>query len=275
MAGPFLRGCHPLTQLPYLLAICGCRYLTCSSPLLSGHSRWSKIKHDKGNEDAKKNKQRSVLAQEIALASRLYGPDLIGNAKLATVVTNAKKAGFPKASIEAAIARGQGKSLNGAALENLTIEAMIPPSVATVIECQTDSKLKTLQDIRHLVAKFGGTMTPTTYMFKRKGKVVFENVDSVGADEVLDEAIEAGAIDVDEDDDGKVIVFTDPSSTRSVEEQLSASLGFKVESSDIIWDPNEDTKVTISSEAAVEHLEVFLGRLQEEPSVQGVYLNAK
>ena len=136
---------------------------------------------------------------------------------------------------------------------------MIPPSVATVIECQTDSKLKTLQDIRQLIAKFGGTVTPTTYMFERKGKVVFEKVDGVGLDEVLEEVIEAGAIDVNEDDDGKIIIYTDPSSTKSVEEHLSDTLRFKVESSDIIWDANEDTKVTIESEAAAENLESFLG----------------
>lgn len=182
-----------------------------------------------------------------------------GNAKLAAVVATAKKAGFPKASIEAAIARGQGRSLNGAALENLTIEAMIPPSVATIIECQTDSKLKTLQDIRQLVIKFGGTLTPTTYMFERKGKVVFEKADGVESDKVLDEAIAAGAIDVDEDEDGKVVVFTDPSGTMSAAGRLSDVLGIKVESSDIIWDPNEDTKVTVDSEAAAENLESFLG----------------
>ena len=182
-----------------------------------------------------------------------------GNAKLAAVVANAKKAGFPKASIEAAIARGQGRSPNGSALENLTIEAMIPPSVAAVIECQTDSKLKTLQDIRLLIGRFGGTMTPTTYMFERRGKVVFEKAEGVGSDEVLEEAIEAGATDVDVEEDGKVVVYTDPRTTKSTADTLAAALGLKVESSDIIWDPNEDTKITIDSEQVAESLENFLG----------------
>lgn len=175
------------------------------------------------------------------------------------MVASAKKAGFPKASIEAAIARGQGRSLNGAALENITIEAMMPPSVATVIECQTDSKLKTLQDIRQLVAKFGGTLTPTTYMFERKGKVVFEKADGVGPDEVLEEAIAAGATDVDEDGEGKVVVFTDPSSTTSAADRLFSALGMKVESSEVVWDPIDDTKVTVDSKSAAENLASFLG----------------
>lgn len=135
----------------------------------------------------------------------------------------------------------------------------MPPSVATVIECQTDSKLKTLQDIRHLVTKFGGTLAPTTYMFERKGKVVFEKADGVGPDEVLEDAIAAGAIDVDEDEHGKVVVFTDPSSTTSAADRLSSALGIKVESLDIVWDPNDDTKVTVDSESAAENLESFLG----------------
>ena len=81
---------------------------------LSGHNRWSKIKHDKGKADALKNRQRSIFAQEIATASKLFGPDINSNPKLADLVTKAKKEAFPKASIEAAIARGQGKSLTGA-----------------------------------------------------------------------------------------------------------------------------------------------------------------
>lgn len=213
-----------------------------------------------------------------------------GNTKLAAVVANAKKAGFPKASIEAAIVRGQGRSPSGAALENLTIEAMIPPSVATIIECQTDSKLKTLQDVRQLVAKFGGTVTPTTHMFERRGRIVFEKSEGVGSHEVLEEAIEAGATDVDEEEDGRVVVYTSPSSTKSAADQLTDLLGVKVESSDIIWDPDENQKVTIDSEAGAENVQSFLGRLvaleyaapstdlqdhlQEEPTVQGVYVNA-
>lgn len=95
----------------------------------------------------------------------VYGPDPDSNPQLAAIVATAKKQGVPKATIENAIARGQGISPKGTALESLTIEAIIPPSVATIIECQTESKLKTLADIRLLIKYFGGSVTPTTHLF--------------------------------------------------------------------------------------------------------------
>ena len=103
-----------------------CRAFSATTIPLSGHNRWSKIKHDKGKADALKNRQRSIFAQEIATASKLFGPDINANPKLADLVTKAKKEAFPKASIEAAIARGQGKSLTGASLERLTVEGILP-----------------------------------------------------------------------------------------------------------------------------------------------------
>src|SRR5436190_22490915 len=97
-------------------------------------------------------------------------------------------AGFPKSSIEAAIARGQGISFTGAALESVILEAILPPSVAFVIDCQTDSKLRLLQDLRLIIKNYGGTVTPTSYLFEKKGIIVFEKDErGIGVDEVLDE----------------------------------------------------------------------------------------
>ncbi|MCJ1363246.1 hypothetical protein MMC16_002353 [Acarospora aff. strigata] len=201
-----------------------------------------------------------------------YGPDPYNNPRLAQAIATAKKAGFPKASIEAAVSRGQGLSPSGAALETLTLEAIIPPSVAAVIDCQTDSKARTLQYLRAIVREHGGTMTPTSYLFAKKGRIVFERAEGVGVDEVLDEAVEAGATDVEEDDQGRVVVYTEPSQTKSAADGLVAAKGLKVESSDIIWDPNEDTMVEVDSEKEV-LVDRFLDAIHEDPTVQNVYLN--
>ncbi len=203
----------------------------------------------------------------------MYGADPNLNPVLAQAIAIAKKAGFPKSSIEYAISRGQGLSPSGAALENLTLEAIIPPSVATVIDCQTDLKARTLQDLRVIINKFGGTVTPTSYLFEKKGKIVFERAEGLGVDEVLDEAVEAGATDVDEDDEGRIVVYTEPSDTKSTADGLVAAKGLKVESSDIIWDPKQDTMVQLPSEKAAEHVDKFLEAIHEDPSVQNVYLN--
>ena len=176
------------------------------------------------------------------------------NPRLSDAVSRAKKIGFPKSSIDSAIARGQGVSPSGLALENVTIEAMIPPQVAFIIECQTDSKLRTLSDMRLAVKNSGGAVTPTNHYFERKGKIVFEKPDNFNESDVFDRAVEAGALDVETEEDGTVLVYTEASQTIAIASALASSMGFNVRSSDIIWDPKEDTMVDASSHEAIEDL---------------------
>jgi len=188
--------------------------------------------------------------------------------------THALIAGFPKASIEAAIARGQGRSTSGAALESVTLEAILPPSIALIIDIETDNRNRSLSEVRLLIKKHGGTVTPTNYLFTRRGRVLFEKDDRVlGVDEVLDEAIEAGAEDVETDEDGNILVWTDPSGVTAAAEKLGKSLDMKVKSSDLIWHPNGDTLIPLESQEVVENLVELVDGLQENSSVQGVYTN--
>jgi len=250
------------------------RAFSASAAQLSGHNRWSKIKHDKGKADALKNRQRSIFAQEIATASKLFGPDVNANPKLADLVTKAKKEGFAKASIEAAIARGQGRSLTGVSLERLTVEGILPNNVAVIVECETDNKLRTLANIKLVIKDNGGTATPSSYLFEKKGRIVFDQKEGVGLDEVMDPALEAGATDVDELEDGSVVVFTAPEETKTVGEAVSAALGTQIKTSDIIWDPNEDTKTVIPSEDAAEDLADFVDiMMEEESTVHAISMN--
>ena len=184
-------------------------------------------------------------------------------------------AGLPKATMEAAIARGQGKSATGAILENVTLEVIMPSTVAMIIESETDNKARTMMDLRHLIKQHGGSVTPTNYLFQKKGRIAFEKDErNLGVDEVLDEAIEAGAEDVEADEDGTIIVWTEPNKTMSAADALQKSLNLKVESSDIIWGPNEDTQVPLESEDTAKELSAFVQALQDNPNVQGVYANA-
>lgn len=176
--------------------------------------------------------------------------------------------------MEAAIARGQGVSATGAALEQLTLEVILPPSIAFVIDIETDNRKRALSDLRFLVKSNGGTVTPTSYLFTRRGRVSFEKDErGLGADDVLEEAIEAGAEDVEDDDEGNVVVWTDPSKTTGAAEALSKSLKLKVQSSDIIWAPNEETLVPVDSEETFTALTTLVDALQDDSSVQGVYVN--
>lgn len=251
-----------------------CRAFSTTTTNLSGHNRWSKIKHDKGKADAHKNRQRSIFAQEIATASKLFGPEINSNPKLADLVTKAKKEGFAKASIEAAIARGQGRSLTGASLERLTVEGILPNNVAVMVECETDGKLRTLANIKLAIKTAGGIASPSSFLFEKKGRIVFDQKDGVGLDEAMDPALEAGATDVDVLDDGCVVVFSTPEETKTVGEAVSNTLGVSIKTSDIIWDPNEDTKIAVPSEDAAQDLASFVDNMvDEESTVQSVSMN--
>lgn len=177
--------------------------------------------------------------------------------------------------MEAAIARGQGKTSSGAALESLTVEVMTPSTVAMVIDAETDNKNRTLMELRMLIKYHYGTVTPTAYLFQRKGRLQFEKDErNLGVDEVLDEAIEAGAEDVETDDDGNIVIWTEPNKVTAAARSLQESLGLKIRSSSIIWDANEETKVPLEDGSTLEKLSEFVEALQDNPNVQGVYANA-
>ena len=177
--------------------------------------------------------------------------------------------------METAIARGQGKSTTGAALETLTLEVIMPPTVAMVIDAETDNKNRTLMELRTAVKNHKGTVTPTAYLFQRKGRLQFEKDErNLGVDDVLDEAIEAGAEDVETDENGSIVIWTEPNKVTAAAKALQTSLGLKVESSDIIWDANGDTKVPLESGHSSKVLVDFVATIQENSNVQGVYSNA-
>jgi transcriptional/translational regulatory protein YebC/TACO1 len=195
------------------------------------------------------------------------------NPRLATAIANAKRGALSKTSIESAIAKGQGKSVSGAALETVIIEAMLPSSVAAIIECQTDQKARVLQDIRYIINKHGGTVTPTNYLFEKKGRIVFQKREGISADDILDEAVEAGALDVDTDDDDQIIVDTHPSEVSDVAQKIVKALGFSIERSSIVHVPKPETTVSVEDKDA-EEVENVINLLEEDPSVQDVYINA-
>lgn len=203
----------------------------------------------------------------------MWGPDTKYNPRLTLALSNAKRASIPKTVIEAAIARGQGLSVSGQALEALTIEAMLPGNIAAVIECLTDQKARVLQDIRHLIKNNSGIITPTTFLFERKGRVVMEKKEDTNSDNYLDQAIEAGAADITTDDKGRLVLLTNPSETKTVGEMFARLSGLAIEELEIIWDPNADSMVGVKDEEQAKVLEDLLGALREEPSVQEIYMN--
>ncbi len=164
---------------------------------MSGHSKWSSIKHKKGALDAKRGKIFSKLIKEIIVAARLGGGDIEGNSRLRTAVATAKAANMPKENIDRAIKKGSGE-LEGFSLEESSYEGYGPGGVAVLINVLTDNKNRAVADIRHLFSKYNGNLGETGcvgWMFDKKGYASIDK-DTIDEDILYDIAIAAGAEDI-------------------------------------------------------------------------------
>lgn len=174
---------------------------------MAGHNKWSKVKHIKARVDAIKGRVFSKCAHEIALAARAGGGDTAANARLRTAIENAKAVSMPKDNIERAVKKGTGE-LGGDMIQEITYEAYGPAGVAFIIEMATDNLNRTAQDLRTLFTKIGGSVaTPGSvcYQFDRRGEIRISTSD-LPMEKIMDAAIEAGADDVQSDDDEHVIL---------------------------------------------------------------------
>ena len=168
---------------------------------MSGHSKWSSIKHKKGAADAKRGKIFSKLIKEITVAARLGGGDPDGNPRLRTVIQTAKAENMPKDNIERAIKKGTGE-LEGVNYEEVSYEGYGPGGVALLVDCLTDNKNRTVADIKHILDRHGGNLGEpgcVAWMFEKMGMIVFDK-DKVDEEILLDVALEAGAEDVKEEE---------------------------------------------------------------------------
>ena len=268
------------------------RSFTTTSTLLSGHSRWSKIKHDKGKVDAQKGNARHDLARHLARVSKGKvvlillkslanyvvdgGPDPAINSQLLNLIANAKRVGMSKSGIDTAIARGQGVSVNGQALELVNVEFLFPESnIAGILECQTDNKRRLMMVLNHGLKLAGAINTTVAFMFDRRGRIVFKKQDTWDEDDLLEKAIEAGANDVNIEED-EVVVLTETDEVAAIAETMSISLDSKPESQDLVWIPKSDMAVdskSITEETQAQLDKLFLRVEEEDSSIQETYFN--
>jgi transcriptional/translational regulatory protein YebC/TACO1 len=209
-----------------------------------------------------------ILCSILICAGGGVDPGL--NPRLATAIANAKRAGFSKSSIEGAVARGQGRSASGATLESVTIEAVSPPA-ALMIDIETDSKARVLQDLRVILKKYGAREGAAAYLFEKRGRSMFTPRDGVGVDEVFETAVEAGALDVEEGEEGRIVVDTEIEGTQTAEKRIVEEMKLELDSSDTVWHPTEQVEEADQSVCAT------LSKLQEEledyDDVRAVYSN--
>ena len=238
---------------------------------MSGHSKWANIKHKKGKADALRGKITTKISREITIAVRMGGADPTGNMKLKLALSKAKANNIPKDNIQRAIQKGAG-ALEGQSFEEITYEGYGPAGVAMMVSCLTDNRNRTAADVRHVFSKYGGNLGATGcvgYMFQQKGVFAVSKETGVEEDDLMMVALEAGAEDIKNEEEGFEIVTT-PDTFDAVEKAL-ADAGIEVEMAEITMIP--DTMAELSAEDA-ERVQKMLDVLEDLDDVQDVYNNA-
>ena len=237
---------------------------------MSGHSKWSSIKHKKAATDAKRGKIFTKLIKEITVAARMGGGDADANPRLRTAILAAKSENMPKDNIDRAIKKGTGE-LEGVNYEESIYEGYGPGGAAVLVESLTDNKNRTVADIRVIFGKCGGSLGENgcvAWMFEQKGYIVVENK-AVEEDVLMETALEAGADDIREDD-SNFEVITAPEDFNTVKEAIDgASIPYIV--AEITMLPQSTTNLA-GKEA--EQMVRLMDMLEDNDDIQKVYTNA-
>ena len=238
---------------------------------MSGHSKWSSIKHKKGAADAKRGKLFSKLARALIVAAREGGPDPAANLALANAIEKARSYSMPKENIERAIARGSGADADAQAFETVVYEGYGPSGVAVIVEALTDNRNRTASDVRHVFSKNDGNLGGSgavTWLFERRG-IVLVDAEGVDEDELTLAAAEGGADDVARDGTSFEVTAA-PESLVSVREAIEAA-GIPIVSAELTMVPK--TTVEVAEESAAKKILRLMDALEENDDVQDVYSN--
>jgi YebC/PmpR family DNA-binding regulatory protein len=238
---------------------------------MSGHSKWSSIKHKKGAADKKRGQLFSKLSRALIVAAREGGPDPSANLALANAIEKARSYSMPKDNIDRAIARGSGADADADAFEQVIYEGYGPNGVAVIVEALTDNRNRTAAEVRSAFAKHDGNLGGSgavAWLFERRG-VVLVDADRFDEDDVTLAAADGGADDV-ERDGSSYRVTSAPEALTAVREALEAA-GIEVESSELTMVPK--TTVNLEDEASAKKTLRLIDQLEESDDVQEVFAN--
>lgn len=237
---------------------------------MAGHSKWANIQHRKGRQDAKRGKIFTRLIKEITVAARMGGADVGTNPRLRMAVDKAKSESMPKDNIENAIKRGAG-TLEGVNYEEIRYEGYGISGAAVIVDCLTDNRNRAVADVRHAFTKFGGNLGTdgsVAFMFKHCGSLLF--APGTSEDKVMEVALEAGAEDIINNDDGSIEVMTTPADFSAVKEALEAA-GLEAVLAEVTMKADNETVFTGDDAVKMQKL---LDALDDLDDVQEVYTSA-
>ena len=236
---------------------------------MSGHSKWSTIKRQKGANDAKRGALFTKLSREIITAARQGGGDPDANYRLRMAIDKAKANSMPADNIKRAIERATGAGADAEQFEEITYEGLGPSNVAVIVAAMTDNRNRTASDVRSVFTKSGGSLSPVAWQFEPKG-VIRVPLNGRDPDEVTLAAIDAGAADVGAPEGGALEIITEPTDLEAVRSALAAA-GYEAESAELSMEPT--TTIEISDEMQARAVLQFLERLEDLDDVQNVYAN--
>ncbi len=239
---------------------------------MSGHSKWAKVKYQKAQKDPKRGQAFSKVTNLITVAAR-KGTDAESNPKLRIAIEKAKELGMPKDSIEKAIKRGVGDSLEKKNVEEILVEAYGPQGVALLIQAVTDNKNRTLAELRHLLNENSAKLTEggtVKYLFKEMGKILVDK--KFWNDDFALSSIENGAQEIKEEDE-KIAIYTDLSKFNDLKKFLETNLNLLDLKTEIEFVP--DNFIEIKDEKTIEQLDNLFSALANYPDVEEVYSNVK
>jgi YebC/PmpR family DNA-binding regulatory protein len=237
---------------------------------MSGHNRWSKIKHKKEASDSKKSKTWTKIIKEITVSARLGGGDIDGNPRLRAAVDKARGVNMPNDTIDRAIKKGTG-DLEGVNYEEFNYEVFGPGGTAILVEIMTDNRNRTAGEIRSVITRHNGNLGASGsvgWMFKKQGLIVFEKA-AVDENKLTDQAIELGADDIRTEEESLVIV-TDPKELDRIRDGLKKAGLAEPASAEVTMVPQNTVRVEgKEAEGAVK----LVAALEDHDDVQNVYSN--
>ena len=237
---------------------------------MAGHSKWANIQHRKGKQDSKRGKIFTRLIKEITVAARMGGGDAGANPRLRLAVDKAYENNMPKDNVERAIKRGSGE-LEGVNYEEIRYEGYGIGGAAVMVDCMTDNKTRTVADVRHAFAKYGGNLGTdgsVAFLFKHCGQLLF--APGTSEEKLMEAALDAGAEDVIANDDGSLEVITGPHEFSKIKAALEKA-GFKPELAEVTMKPSTEIELKGDDSAKMQRL---LDALEAVDDVQEVYTTA-
>ncbi|KAH3661563.1 hypothetical protein OGAPHI_006411 [Ogataea philodendri] len=249
------------------------RFIHVTHSLYAGHSKWANIKHKKAANDAAKAAISFKMSSKITMLAKIGGSDLSQNVQLSNALDQAKSLNIPKKVLENAVKRGTGELKTSEKMETVVYEGIAPGGVAVMIEAITDNKNRTLGYLRPCFNKFNTSMTPTGYMFEKKGMLLID-IGDTDFDTVFETLVELGCEDVSEVEDDEtnlVEVITDPADIGRVGNHLKQLYKIKEMQIGYIPIPDMATKITDSDTRA--NYEKFLRSVDDIDDVSQIYTN--